>query len=134
MEVIVVALRSVHDLKNYQLRERAKRAHGGRSREFVALKGSEEAGFLSYEDWPEKEQGFIYEIYVLENFRQQGIGQRLLEQVETHARTQGRKEVRLKPHALDVVPSTDALILWYSEAGYGRSPDEKGILVKQLVS
>jgi GNAT superfamily N-acetyltransferase len=132
IEITLVA--SVNALKNNFLRERAVRAHGGRSLEFVAFLDGEEAGFLSYEDWPDRSQGFIFEVLVLPSFRQQGIGQSLLLHAEKYATDQGRKTLKLKPYALDQATDTIRLISWYKQVGYVQSPDEEGVLQKYLAS
>lgn len=134
MTIEIKCVTSANALKNNFLRERAVRAHGGRSLEFVALLDGEEVGFLSYEDWPDRSQGFICEVLVLPSFRQQGIGQSLLLHSEKHAIEQGRKTVRLKPYALDQEPDTNRLISWYKKTGYVQSSDEKGVLQKNLAS
>ncbi|MFW2161514.1 GNAT family N-acetyltransferase [Acinetobacter beijerinckii] len=51
---------------------------GGGSQTFIMRIDGEEAAFLSYEDWSEKYIGFIYEIYVLPEYRYQGIEELLL--------------------------------------------------------
>lgn len=134
MTIEIKRVTSANALKNNFLCERAVRAHGGRSLEFVALLDGEEVGFLSYEDWPDRSQAFIFEVLVLPSFRQQGIGQSLLLHAEKHAIKQGRKTVRLKPYALDQEPDTNRLISWYKKAGYVQSSDEKGVLQKNLAS
>lgn len=120
------------NFENEVLRERAIRAHGGRSIEFVASRAGEEVGFLSYEDWPERAEGFISEIFVLDEFRQQGIGKLLLQFIEEHAYEQGRRALRLKPFALDLVPTTDSLIRWYSKSGYVNCALVNDVLEKML--
>lgn len=128
----VTRVRSTQDFENEVLRERAIRAHGGRSIEFVALRAGEEVGFLSYEDWPERAEGFIFEIFVLDVFRQQGIGKLLLQFIEEYAYERGRRALRLKPFALDLAPTTDSLIRWYSKSGYVKCALVNDVLEKRL--
>lgn len=134
MTIEIAFVTSANALTNSFLRERAIRTHGGRSLEIVAFLDGEEAGFLSYEDWPDRAQGFICEVLVLPIFRQQGIGQSLLLHAEKYAIDQGRKMVRLKPYALDHATDTSRLISWYKQVGYVQSSDEKGVLQKCLAS
>lgn len=132
MRAKIKIINSPSDLKNIFLRERAMRAHGGRSREFVALLDGEEVGFLSYEDWSDRSQGFIYEIFVLLNFRQQGIAESMLLHAENHAFLLGCKSVKLKPYALDQEPGTSRLISWYSKMGYLQSSDDPEVIEKRF--
>ena len=89
---------SPSDLQSEILRERAQRGHCAKSEEFVAFVGTEEVGFLSYENWTATKLGFIYEIFVLPPFRGQGIGSSLLSSAEDHALKLGCKSIRLKPY------------------------------------
>ena len=114
------------------LRERAVRAHGGRSYEFIALINDEEAGFLSYEDWSDKASAFVYEIFVLPSFRRQSIGSKLLSHAERHAIHLNCNRIRLKPHALDDKPSLSCLREWYASLGYQAVTDGQEHMEKAL--
>lgn len=70
----VIKIHALCDVKNEVLYERAERARGGRSQEFVALINGAESALLSYEDWSDQSVGFIHEIFVLPGFKKQGIG------------------------------------------------------------
>lgn len=120
------------DLRNAVLRERAERGHCPKSHEFIASMNGEEAGLLSYEDWSEKELGFIYEIFVLPSFRRQGIGEFLLTQAESYAHKIGCKSVRLKPYPLEQEPDRNRLIAWYAKTGYRRMTDAPELMEKHL--
>lgn len=55
------------------LRERAGRAKVANTRQFVAYQDRMEAGYLSFDDRSEIKTGVLYEIFVLPEFRQQGV-------------------------------------------------------------
>lgn len=111
----VLKIDSIDTLKSPVLFERAKRAHGGRSQEFVILENGHEAGLLSYEDWSHQAVGFIYEIFVLPEFRQQSIGALLLSYAENHALQLRCTHIRLKPYPLDQETDPDRLVAWYKK-------------------
>ena len=57
--------------------------------------------------------GFIYDIFVEEEFRGKGIGQLLLEKAEDHCRKKGHPRI-----ALSVSATNDSAIKLYSKTGY----------------
>lgn len=126
----VFSVNCTNELIDGVLRERAIRANSGRSKEFVALINGEEAGFLSYEDWQDQLQGFIYEVFVLPEFRKQGIATLLIQHAEDHAIHLNCKSIRLKPRALGQEPDTSQLIMWYQSVGYFQSRDEPEVWEK----
>ncbi len=124
--------RFLSNIKSNVLLERATRAHGGRSQEFLALLNGEDAGLLSYEDWSDQAVGFIYEIFVLPSFRQQGVGAFLMSHAEHHAVQLKCRCLRLRPYALDQEPERDQLIGWYSRMGYVLAPNDPDHMEKHL--
>ncbi|EIU7089663.1 GNAT family N-acetyltransferase [Pseudomonas aeruginosa] len=130
----VLKIDSIDALKSPVLYERAKRAHGGRSQEFVMIASGHEAGLLSYEDWRQQSDGFIYEIFVLPEFRQQGIGAMLLSYAENYALQLRCARIRLKPYPLDQETDPERLVAWYTKNGYFQIPDEPEILEKSLAT
>ena len=124
---------SLSELKNIFLHERAVRMHGVRSIEFVASINEKEVGFLSYEDWQDRSQGFIQEVFVLPNFRRNGVAQSLLKHAENHANRLNCTSVKLKPYALNQDPEIRSLISWYLRNGYIRSFSEPELMEKFLV-
>ena len=128
----VIKIESVNVLKNSILSAREKRAHGGRSQEFVAVVNGSEAGLLSYEDWSHQSIGFIYEIFVLPEFRQQGIGMLLLSHAESQALQLCCKYIRLKPYPLDNQTDLKRLVAWYAKKGYVKDVAEPEVMEKDL--
>lgn len=109
------------------------RAHSGRSKEFVARVDGEKVGYLSYEDWQDRSQVFIYEVFILPAFRRQGIAALLLRHAEGIAIQLHCKSVRLKPYALDQEPDTSRLITWYLSVCYSSTSDQPEVLEKWFV-
>lgn len=122
----------VDDLKSVTLRERVKKAHIIRSKEFLATEDGEEVGFVSYEDWGNNEPGFIYEIFVLPSFRRKGVGKLLLAHAENYAFQMGCKFVRLKPYTLNEDFDQNLLVDWYSKEGYSFIPGDQDHMLKIL--
>lgn len=130
----VLKISSFKDLENSILCERTQKAHGARSQEFVVLVNGDEAGLLSYEDWSDQSVGFIYEIFILPEFRQQGIGTLLLLYAENQARRLCCTYIRLKPCPLDQKTDRARLVAWYAKNGYFQQSDEPEILEKNLTT
>jgi len=128
----ILQINSFDLLKNNIIRDRIMRAHGGRSQEFVAVVDQIEAGFLSYEDWSDMSAGFIYEIFVLPEYRQKGIGELLLSYAENHARKLRCTTLCLKPYTLDSQTNQDRLVHWYVKNGYVKKHEEPEKMEKYL--
>ena len=120
------------DVKNELLLKRVMRGRTPRTREFIVLRDGVEAGLLIYEDWGRPE-GFIYEIFVLSDFRKSGIGTWLLSYAEQIASRLGRTCIRLTARSLDQDELSDEnLTSWYERKGYVESAIERNILEKRL--
>lgn len=119
---------------NPRLRDLAERAENGRSQEFVAEIDGSEVGFLSYEDWSDQSLGFIYEIFVLPEFRGQGIGRDLLSYSEALAKSLRCTSIRLEPYAFDREVGSEWLISWYARKGYVPKTDDPRMMEKGLFS
>lgn len=130
----ILKIDSIDTLNNPTLRERAKRAHGGRSKEFIMTINGHEAGLLSYEDWSHQTTGFICEIYVLPEFRQHGIGATLLSYAENYALQLRCTRIRLNPYPLDQETNKERLIAWYTKNSYFQKCDEPEVMEKSLAT
>ncbi|EJG0781649.1 GNAT family N-acetyltransferase [Vibrio parahaemolyticus] len=110
---------SFEEVKNKTIRHRVKRASTGRSLEYVANLDGYEVGLLSLElGRHPSDQGFIYEVYLLPEFRSKGVGEKLMIHAESQARTLGCKSVRLEARAFDNTIETQWLISWYRKQGF----------------
>lgn len=115
---MIVRINALNEVMNEALRERARRAAGGRSTEFISLVDGVECGLLSYEDWSDQKVGFIYEIFILPDFRRLGIGTTLLSYAEDLAVQLGCTKTRLKACAFDGETKQEVLVSWYTSKGY----------------
>tara|TARA_R110000751_G_scaffold216349_1_gene319641 strand:+ start:2809 stop:3213 length:405 start_codon:yes stop_codon:yes gene_type:complete len=115
---MVVKIHTPNEVTDKVLSDRAKRASGGRSTEFIAVVNGVESGLLSYENWSDQAVGFIYEIFVLPDYRKQGIGAALLSYAEDLAIHYGCKKTRLRARAFDDETKQEVLVSWYTGKGY----------------
>lgn len=108
----------LNKVKNKELLERAIRARGGRSTEYIVLIDKVEVALLSYDDWSDRSEGFIYEIFVLAGHRNNGIGSLLLKFAEKKALELNCTKIILEPQPFDHTVNFSFLVSWYSKNGY----------------
>ncbi len=108
------------DVKCEILRERLERAKSGRTVEYVVIINDAEVAALSYEDWSEKSLGFIYEIFLLKQYRNKGLGSKILEFAEKKAIELKCQKIELDAHSLDEHTEQNWLFSWYEKKGYTR--------------
>lgn len=135
----IIRINNSNEIKNSTIQDRAKRASGGRSQEYVAIFEGAEAALLSFEDWSDKSIGFIYEIFVLPAFRKQGLGTELLSYAELLAVNLRCSAIRLEPNAFDRSVSSEFLVSWYRKKGYDYMTSdtdkmEKTLSIKRAIS
>lgn len=130
---MVVTVHALNEVTSETLRYRAQRASSGRSTEFIAVVNDVECGLISYEDWSDQGAGFIYEIYVLPDFRKQGIGTALLLHAEGLAVRLGCTKISLDARALDEETNQEILLSWYRDQGYAQGFDGAERMEKYLV-
>jgi GNAT superfamily N-acetyltransferase len=131
----LIQINQVNDLdtiKSNLLRERAERSKTGRTLEFLAMSGESEAAFLSFEDWSDKSLGFIYEIFVLPEFRNEHLGSALLARAEEVAINLGCSRLELDVHAFDRTIDKASLYSWYSDKGYVRISNKSERMAKSI--
>ncbi|HAS6309417.1 N-acetyltransferase [Vibrio vulnificus] len=123
---------NLNEIQNSTIRSRAERAQSGRTLEFIAKCDGLESAFLSFEDWSDKSLGFIYEIYVLPEFRHQSLGGALLQKAEEVAINLGCTKLQLDVYPFDRTLDKSALFSWYSEKGYVRASKNSERMEKAL--
>ncbi|MFS1444472.1 MULTISPECIES: GNAT family N-acetyltransferase [Vibrio] len=128
----ICQITDLHEINNNKLRTRAERAQSGRTLEFLAVYDDTEAAFLSFEDWSDKSFGFVYEIYVLPEFRQISLGSALLERAEEVAVKLGCTRLQLDVHAFDRMVDKQSLYSWYANKGYIKVSSESERMEKLL--
>ena len=105
------------------LRERAQQAKVARSRQFVAREDGIESAYLSFENRSDINTGVIYELFVLPQYRNRGLGSALVCFAERITRSIGCGRVRLSPRAFDASVDQNWLESWYAKQGYALASD-----------
>lgn len=103
-----------------------------RTRHYRAIENGTEIGFLSLDIIPGVDYLVLYELFVPTSLRRQGVGSRLLEEVEKMAVGLGYVQVNLTPWPLEDGISEEELIRWYKARGYSERPDCPDELQKTL--
>ena len=130
-----VVVEETHSLNQPLLRGRAKKGINSASRQFVALVDNEEAGLLILEHFPCNNLAFVYEIYVLTEYRKIGVGNLLLLRAEAVALGLSCKTLRLLVRSLDQEFINDEVLMsWYSRKGFDRDVSEDGYMQKYLTT
>ena len=120
------------EIKSDVLRFRLSHGSTPRTQDFVALRNKVEVGLLIFEDWGTP-FSFVYEVFVLQEARNDRIGSLLLSQAEMIAAKLGRSSIRLIPKSLCEEAMSDlALTTWYKRKGYIECASETGQLEKFL--
>ena len=121
------------EIKDALLSCRANRQVAARSIVFLAVAPKSEAGVLVFDDWSDRSLGYVLEINVLPDFREQGVGSALLAHTEVFARSLNCSMLELKAYSLDLKQnSNSSLIEWYQRRGYRLTGGEKGSMEKCL--
>lgn len=123
---------SSNPAKNPIIQCHANRARCEFSTEFVVVENNVEVAFLCYENNPRHLSGFIYEIYVISEFRNHGLGNEILSFAESLAKKDQKSAVKLKPYALDRTIDVNILIEWYKRKGYSWATDDPCKMEKQI--
>ncbi|HFS8085218.1 GNAT family N-acetyltransferase [Proteus vulgaris] len=119
-------------VKNNCLKERMERASSGISSEYIAFMDGIEVGVLSLEHWAKISSAFIYEIYVLPDYRRRGIGEKLLTFAEEEAIQLHCDHIKLEPNNFDKTVELEKLIYWYEKNGYKKTTKYDGHWIKNL--
>lgn len=127
-----IEIENAIDFASNILSDRVIRGKTNKTREFKISQDGLVVGLLIYEGEGEL-YDFIYEIFVLPEFRRSGVGTWILLYAEQIAGRLGRSGVRLTARSLfqDKL-NDDELALWYEKRGYMRSPTEKDMLEKRF--
>ncbi|ARX32867.1 N-acetyltransferase [Proteus mirabilis] len=114
------------------LKERIKEASSCKTTEYIAFMNGVEAGFLSLEYWASTSSACIYEIYVLPEYKEKGIGKELLTFAEKKAIQLECNYIQLIPHPLDSNTKLHKLISWYEKHGYKKDNTSNEYWIKSL--
>ena len=114
-----------NDIQSPRLRS-IVRHRSGISKSFLAKIEQQEIGIMIVDLYDPPYPLFIYYIYVVPNFRNQGIGSKLLRFAESMASKRGNPSVALQPHEIEKGYSLQTLRFWYIRRGYSdRESDPK---------
>jgi GNAT superfamily N-acetyltransferase len=112
---------------NDEIRRSAK--DGSRSNvteHFLAIENNEEVAFVSLDVFPPVPPPLVlYTLVVPKALRGNGVGSRVLAEVERIARELGYEKVLLRPKSLDKSWSNERLREWYSKRGYKPESSER---------
>jgi GNAT superfamily N-acetyltransferase len=103
------------------------------TKQFAVREDGSEVAFLALDLIPDTDYLVLYEIFVPSELRRQGIGLRLLGEVENLARSLGYEKVTLFPSPLDSGYPESKLVAWYRRHGYATRPDCPTELEKRVV-
>ena len=124
MSVEIIEIQPTH-VKSPRLRS-ITRHRLGISKCFLANIEQEEVGIMIVDLYDPPFPLFINYIYVVPNFRNQGIGSNLLRFAEGMASKHGNPSVALQPNEIEQGFSIQALRSWYAKRGYSdRESDPK---------
>jgi len=153
MNITLVETKGPDDFEIPELKKRAQESTKSLlTKHYKALSQSREVAFVSLDRWSYRsllaarsvaEFAFqslwstpfkmvIYEIFVPQSLRRQGIASAVLNEVERIAAYEGLSLVRLGPLPMDSGITKDALIDWYIRRGYVHDSGGSGELVKTI--
>ncbi len=132
MALEIVELMNPHDLVSDLLRQRAINARWPNSVQYLATLEGREVGYLSFDHRRDIDAGIIYEIVVLHEFQNRGVGSALLAHGESVAADLGCQNVVLAPVAVEAGLSEAQLRKWYTRRGY-RNRDQSSEMEKCII-
>lgn len=122
----IVPIKGPADIKNDVLRGRAKLGwRDAWTNGFVTSTDASESGLLMLDFYERTSTARIYEIYILEQFRQRGIGTWLVEFALAEAKKYGANVLELEAFPLDTSVEISRLRNWYSAMGFDGKPDTR---------
>ena len=128
-----IKIEETHAVNHAFLKERIEKGMRPGTKGFVALIDGVEAGLLIFEHFPNYSLGFVYEIYVLEKFRGNGVGNLLLSHAEAIALDSTCKTLGLSARSLDQEFINDeSLMSWYGRKGFNRDDSDPSWMQKDL--
>ncbi|RCJ20540.1 hypothetical protein A6770_31490 [Nostoc minutum NIES-26] len=132
VNIEIQEIQSADKIRSQVLRERAKRCNARITSCFIAICNDIEVAFFALDLWPVPKPLVLYELYVVPNMRSQGIGSRVLVEVEALATKKGYQKIILNPKPLDDTYSQPKLVDWYKRHGYDWNDEEYKRLQKYI--
>jgi GNAT superfamily N-acetyltransferase len=135
MHLEFVELKAKSDIKARELRARAGEFPGSEiNLRYVVQRESEEVAFLWCDVDPAEDYFVLYELFVAERFRGQGIGSELLRRTQSLAAERGYKRILVRPKPLSREIKQEDLVKWYEKNGFTPMLGEPGIYIKDLLA
>lgn len=125
-------VKNLTKIENIKLQFRAEGAISEKFLPFLLLLDGKEAAFLAFEDWSDQSLGFIYEIYVLPEFRHKGLGNELLEYAEELCITLGCDHLELEANNIEPAVNKDTLVSWFSRKGFTKAESNTERMTKPV--
>jgi ribosomal protein S18 acetylase RimI-like enzyme len=119
-------------IANEKLVERALQCKMPHSRQFVVQVDGVDSAFLSFDYLESIRTGVIYEIFVLPEYRDMGIGEQLRLFAEDLARGLNCMSIVLSPVPLDETTKKNHLVSWYEKRGYRKCEEIPDQMEKKL--
>ena len=85
---------------------------------YIAKKDDVEVAFIELDFNRREERLWISQIFVLKQYRNQGLGTEILKRIEDEAKGYGSKEIWLNPKPLDSTINASLLKKWYIKKGF----------------
>jgi GNAT superfamily N-acetyltransferase len=128
-----IKLTSKKQISSTELQLRAK-AFPGRKIDlrYLVRRRAEDVGFLWYMAFPSERYLKVQEIYVLKEFRRQGIGVQMIQHAEELARRLKYDGLVLTPEPLDPEIDTGRLVAGYEKQGFVEADCGRRIYCKLL--
>lgn len=134
MKLELHKLTAASEINSAELRARACRYVPGnevRLNYLVRMSG-EEVAFLSYDAFPDSEHLVLYEMFVAERFRGQGIGSELIRRSLQLATELGYRRLLVMPKPLAEGITPQQLVTWYEKRGFVPAPEQHGTYIMEI--
>ncbi len=118
----IVELESWNTAVTPEIQERARNGSACQlTKKYSVFDEEREVAYLALDWWPlhQRSDLVLYELYVLPQFRHQGIGARILAEVERLAKESGYSRLLLTARPLEAYPKSK-LRDWYRKHGFKR--------------
>jgi GNAT superfamily N-acetyltransferase len=99
---------------------------------YLVRMSGEEVAFLSYDADRDSDRLTLYEIFVAEQFRGQGIGSELIRRSRQLAAEKGYRRLFVIPKPLAEEITPQKLVRWYEERGFVPSPEQRGAYIMEI--
>ncbi len=103
-------------------------------RQYIIWLENKEIAYLSFDLFPEQHFLVIYEIFVANDYRNQGFGTQILADAEQLIQKWGYNKIKLVPKSLEPKTSGKKLAKWYKEKGFIEDPTNSQVLEKSFVT